>query len=53
MNQCSLFDVSDNYTRFVNDLIFILNHYKKTKAIYNQVEIADYIFSRLKYYNLL
>lgn len=31
------------YERLIKKLIFICNHYKQTKSIYNQKEIADYI----------
>lgn len=31
------------YEKLINSIIYICNHYKSTKAIYNQFEIADYI----------
>lgn len=48
MKQCSFFDVPDNYIRFINELFFILNHYKTTKAKYNQIQIADYILDIIR-----
>lgn len=31
------------YENLIKKIIFICNHYKNTKAIYNQKQIADYI----------
>ena len=52
MNQVSFFEVSDNYIRFINELKYLLKHYKNTKAKYNQNEISNYILAMLVRYNL-